>query len=133
MSVVLTDKQKQALEKLDKEMEQATSPCAKYIAEQLIQLVTTCADTAENILNNEKNLAGMLAQVVKVAKERAVAGCACIDNEEALSIAYKYYNLDENTLHLPSEPSQALGNYTKKQTQNVSADAAVSVHLDDFF
>lgn len=57
----LTDKQKQATAKLDKEMEQATSPCAKYIAEQLIQLVSNCPAAAENILSEKKNLAGALA------------------------------------------------------------------------
>lgn len=129
----LTDKQKQALEKLDKEMEQATSPCAKYIAEQLIQLVTNCPDMAKKVLEEKKNLAGALAQVTNVAKKRATAGCACIDNEEVLSIAYKYYDLDENMPSSASELSQALGNSAEKLTQNVDADEAVSVNLDDFF
>lgn len=129
----LTDNQKQAIAKLDKEMEQATSQCAKYIAEQLIQLVTNCSAAAENILGKKKNLAGALAQVTKVAKERAVAGCACIDNEEVMSIAYKYYAIKENISFSASEPYQALGNSAEKQTQNVAADEAVSVNLDDFF
>lgn len=129
----LTDKQKQALAKLDKEMEQATNPCAKYIAEQLIQLATSCPAAAENILGEKKNLAGALAQVTKVAKGKAVAGCACIDNEEVMSIAYKYYDIDENMSSSASEFSQALGNSAEKQTQNVAADEAVSVNLDDFF
>lgn len=129
----LTDNQKQAIAKLDKEMEQATSPCAKYIAEQLIQLVTNCSAVAENILEKKKNLAGALAQVTKVAKERAVAGCACIDNEEVMSIAYKYYAINENMSFSVSEHSQALGNSAEKQVQDVAADEAVSVNLDEFF
>lgn len=129
----LTDNQKQALAKLDKKMEQATNPCAKYIAEQLIQLVTNCPDVAKKVLEEKKNLTGALAQVTKVAKKRATAGCACIDNEEVMSIAYKYYDIDENMLSSASEPSQALGNSPEKQTQNVAADEAVSVNLDDFF
>lgn len=36
--MVLTEGQKQAIEKLDKEMEAAKDPCSKYIAEQLLQL-----------------------------------------------------------------------------------------------
>ena len=133
MSMELTDKQKQALEKLDEEMEQATSPCAKYIAEQLVQLVTSCTDVAEKILDEKKNLAGALAQVTNVAKKRATAGCACIDNEEVTGIACKYYGIDERASHLPSEPYQALGNSAEKQAQASAADAAVSVNLDDFF
>lgn len=129
----LTDKQKQALEKLDKEMEQAISPCAKYIAEQLIQLVTSCADVAEKILEEKKNLAGALAQVVSEAKKRATAGCACIDNEEVTGIACKYYGIDEKASRLPSETSQALGNSAEKQVQATPSDEAVSVNLDDFF
>lgn len=129
----LTDKQKQALEKLDKEMEQATSPCAKYIAEQLIQLVTTCPDMAENILDEKKNLTGALVQVANAAKKRAVAGCACIDNEEVTSIAYRYYGIDAEAPHFTSELSQALGNSAENQTQASASDEAVSVNLDDFF
>lgn len=36
--MVLTEGQKQAIKKLDKEMEAAKDPCSKYIAEQLLQL-----------------------------------------------------------------------------------------------
>ena len=36
--MVLTEGQKQAIEKLDAEMEAAKDPCSKYIAEQLLQL-----------------------------------------------------------------------------------------------
>ena len=42
--MVLTEGQKQAIEKLDAEMEAAKDPCSKYIAEQLLQL----ADAAES-------------------------------------------------------------------------------------
>ena len=48
--MVLTEEQKQAIKKLDKEMEAAKDPCSKYIAEQLLQLATSCPEVSEKIL-----------------------------------------------------------------------------------
>ena len=55
--MVLTEGQKQAIKKLDAEMEQAKDPCSKYIAEQLLQLATSCPEVAEKILAEKKSLA----------------------------------------------------------------------------
>lgn len=52
--MVLTEGQKQAIEKLDAEMEAAKDPCSKYIAEQLLQLATSCPEVAEKSLRKRK-------------------------------------------------------------------------------
>lgn len=58
--MVLTEGQKQAIEKLDAEMEKAKDSCSKYIAEQLLQLASSCPEVAEKILAEKKSLAGAL-------------------------------------------------------------------------
>lgn len=74
----LTNNQKQAIGKLDKEMEQAKDPCSKYIAEQLLQLATSCPEAAEKILEQKKTLAGALDAIKAEAKKHAVGGCGCV-------------------------------------------------------
>lgn len=54
--MVLTEGQKQAIKKLDKEMEAAKDPCSKYIAEQLLQLATSCPEVSEKNPRAKENL-----------------------------------------------------------------------------
>lgn len=91
--MVLTEGQKQAIEKLDAEMEAAKDPCSKYIAEQLLQLATSCPEVAEKILEQKKTLAGVLDAIKAEAKKHAVGGCGCVDEAQAVEIACKYYNI----------------------------------------
>lgn len=89
----LTNNQKQAIEKLDAEMEKAKAPCSKYIAEQLLQLATSCPEVAEKILEQKKTLTGALDAIKAEAKKHAVGGCGCVDEAQAVEIACKYYNI----------------------------------------
>lgn len=91
--MVLTDNQKQAIKKLDAEMEKAKDPYSKYIAEQLLQLATSCPEVAEKILAEKKSLAGALDAIKAEAKKHAVGGCGCIDEIQTMEIACKYYDL----------------------------------------
>lgn len=50
----LTEGQKRAIEKLDAEMEKAKDPCSKYIAEQLLQLATSCPEVAKKSSEKRK-------------------------------------------------------------------------------
>lgn len=77
--MTLTEGQKRAIEKLDAEMEAAKDPCSKYIAEQLLQLATSCPEVAEKILEQKKTLAGVLDAIKAEAKKHAVGGCGCVD------------------------------------------------------
>ena len=91
--MVLTEGQKQAIEKLDAEMEKAKDSCSKYIAEQLLQLASSCPEVAEKILEQKKTLAGALDAIKAEAKKHAVGGCGCVDEAQAVEIACKYYNI----------------------------------------
>lgn len=132
--MVLTEGQKQAIKKLDKEMEAAKDPCSKYIAEQLLQLATSCPEVSEKILEQKKTLAGALDAIKAEAKKHAVGGCACIDEIQTMEIACKYYNIDntEPTAE-PTAAHQALGKNPETSMNNGAGTAAVSVNLDDFF
>ena len=52
--MTLTEGQKRAIEKLDKEMEAAKDPCSKYIAEQLLQLATSCRRSRRKSLQKRR-------------------------------------------------------------------------------
>lgn len=91
--MVLTEGQKRAIEKLDKEMEAAKDPCFQYIAEQLLQLATSYPEVAEKILEQKKTLSGALLAVREEAKKHAVGGYGCLDEIQTMEIACKYYNV----------------------------------------
>lgn len=132
--MVLTEGQKRAIEKLDKEMEAAKDPCFKYIAEQLLQMATSCPEVAEKILAEKKSLAGALDAIKAEAKKHAVGGCGCVDEAQAVEIACKYYNIKatEPTAE-PTAAHQALGKTPEMSMDTGTGAAAVSVNLDDFF
>ncbi|WP_443685231.1 hypothetical protein [Phascolarctobacterium succinatutens] len=132
--MVLTEGQKQAIKKLDKEMEQAKDACSKYIAEQLLQLATSCPKVAEKILEEKKTLAGALDAIKAEAKKHAVGGCGCVDEVQAVETACKYYNIKAaKPAAEPAAAHQALGKTPETSMDAGTGAAAVSVNLDDFF
>lgn len=132
--MVLTDNQKQAIKKLDAEMEKAKDSCSKYIAEQLLQLATSCPEVAEKILEQKKTLAGALDAIKAEAKKHAVGGCACIDEIQTMEIAFKYYDIDNTEPAAGATAAhQALGKTSETSMDTGAGAAAVSVNLDDFF
>lgn len=132
--MVLTEGQKQAIKKLDAEMEQAKDPCSKYIAEQLLQLATSCPEVAEKILAEKKSLAGALDAIKAEAKKHAVGGCGCVDEAQAVEIACKYYNIKATEPAAGATAAhQALGKTSETQAKTGAGDDTVSVNLDDFF
>lgn len=132
--MTLTEGQKRAIEKLDKEMEAAKDSCSKYIAEQLLQLATSCPEVAEKILAEKKSLAGALDAIKAEAKKHAVGGCGCVDEAQAVKIACKYYNIKATKPAAePAAVRQALGKTLETSMDTGTGAAAVSVNLDDFF
>ena len=132
--MVLTEGQKRAIEKLDKEMEAAKDPCFQYIAEQLLQLATSYPEVAEKILAEKKSLAGALDAIKAEAKKHAVGGCGCVDEAQAVKIACKYYNIKATKPAAgATAANQALGKTPEMSMDTGTCAAAVSVNLDDFF
>lgn len=132
--MVLTEGQKQAIKKLDKEMEAAKDSCSKYIAEQLLQLATSCPEISEKILEQKKTLAGALDAIKAESKKHAVGGCGCVDEAQAVEIACKYYNIkDTKPAAEPAAAHQALGKTSETQAKTGAGEDTVSVNLDDFF
>lgn len=132
--MAITNNQQQAIDKLDAEMEQAKDPCSKYIAEQLLQLATSCPEVAEKILEQKKTLTGALDAIKAEAKKHAVGGCGCVDEAQAVEIACKYYNIKAaKPAAEPAAARQALGKTAGTQAEAGAGEGAVSVNLDDFF
>lgn len=131
--MAITNNQRQAIDKLDKEMEKAKDPRSKYIAEQLLQLATSCPEVAEKILEEKKTLGGALEAIKAEAKKHAVGGCGCVDEAQAVEIACKYYSIKAKPAAEPAATSQALGKTSETQTEAGAGEDTVSVNLDDFF
>lgn len=132
--MTLTESQKRAIEKLDKEMEAAKNPSFKYIAEQLLQMATSYPEVAEKILEQKKTLSGALLAVREEAKKHAVGGCGCLDEIQTMEIVCKYYNIAKTEPAAePAAAHQALGKNPETSMNNGAGTAAVSVNLDDFF
>lgn len=132
--MAITNNQQQAIDKLDAEMEKAKDPCSKYIAEQLLQLATSCPEVAEKILEEKKTLGGALEAIKAEAKKHAVSGCGCVDEAQAVEIACKYYNIKAaKPAAEPAAARQALGKTAGTQADAGTGNDAVSVNLDDFF
>lgn len=132
--MTLTEGQKRAIEKLDKEMEAAKDSCSKYIAEQLLQQATSCPEVAEKILAEKKSLAGALDAIKAEAKKHAVGGCGCVDEAQAVEIACEYYNIKATKPAAgATAANQALGKTPEMSMDTGTGAAAVSVNLDDFF
>lgn len=132
--MAITNNQQRAIDKLDAEMEQAKDPCSKYIAEQLLQLATSCPEVAEKILEEKKTLTGALGAIKEEAKKHAVGGCGCVDEAQAVEIACKYYNIKaKKPVAEPAAARQALGKTAGTQAEAGAGKDAVSVNLDDFF
>lgn len=115
-------------------MEKAKDSCSKYIAEQLLQLASSCPEVAEKILEQKKTLAGALDAIKAEAKKHAVGGCGCVDEAQAVKIACKYYNIKATKPAAePAAVRQALGKTSETSMDTGTGAAAVSVNLDDFF
>lgn len=119
----MNDNQQAAIDKLDKEMEKAKDRCSKYMAEQLIGIVTENPQLADLILDEKKTLSGALAKVKELARKNISDGVGCVDEEQTMEVARAYYGISAAAPNV-----QAIG---KKAAP--AAAPAVNVNLDDFF
>lgn len=101
-------------------MEAAKDPCSKYIAEQLLQLATSCPEVAEKILKQKKTLAGALDAIKAEAKKHAVGGCGCVDEAQA---EIKKLKLAKEAAEAKAEADHKLTRKTEEKLAKVSRKA----------
>lgn len=84
-----------AIEKIKAEMEQKKSnPYIQAIGDFLLKQVEINRDAVEKIASGDKTIEKSLKEVEKIAKSKAVNGCAVMADSEVFDIVKKFYNFE---------------------------------------
>ena len=84
-----------AIEKLKKEMEsKKENSYIQAIGDYLLKQVEINRNAAEKICNEKKSIEKSLKEVEKVARNKAVAGCAVLSDSEVFKIVREYYQFE---------------------------------------
>lgn len=84
-----------AIERIKREMKQKKdNSYIQAIGDYLLKQVEINRDAAEKICNGTKTIEKSLKEVEKVAKKKAVAGCAVLSDNEVFKIVREYYQFE---------------------------------------
>lgn len=84
-----------AIERIKREMKQKKdNSYIQGIGDYLLKQVEINRDAAEKICNGTKTIEKSLKEVEKVAKKKAVAGCAVLSDSEVFKIVREYYQFE---------------------------------------
>ena len=84
-----------AIKKIKSEMEQKKNNLyIEAIGDYLLKQVEINRNTAEKICNEKKSIEKSLKEVEKVARKKAVAGCAVLSDNEVFKIVREYYQFE---------------------------------------
>lgn len=84
-----------AIERIKCEMKQKKdNSYIQAIGDYLLKQVEINRDAAEKICNGVKTIEKSLKEVEKVAKKKAVAGCAVLSDSEVFKIVREYYQFE---------------------------------------
>lgn len=84
-----------AIERIKREMKQKKdNSYIQAIGDYLLKQVEINRDAAEKICNGTKTIEKSLKEVEKVAKKKAVAGCAALSDSEVFKIVREYYQFE---------------------------------------
>lgn len=89
----MTEKMKKAIRKIDEAMEKDNK--LKVFAQYIIDNLIVSDDAAEKILDENKGLKKCFEFVKSKAKEQAIGGCACIEDEQVYSWIKEYFSVFE--------------------------------------
>ena len=84
-----------AIKKLKIEMEDnKDNPYIQAIGDYLLKQVEINVDAAQKICSLRKSIEKSLKEVRKVAREKAVSGCAVLSDNEVFKIVREYYSFE---------------------------------------
>ena len=84
-----------AIEKIKSEMEQKKdNSYIQAIGDYLLKQVEINRNAAEKICNEKKSIEKRFKEVEKVARKKAVAGCAVLSDNEVFKIVREYYQFE---------------------------------------
>lgn len=126
----------EGIERIKKLSQEQKDTNIKKVAEYLINR----EDLNEKFLNEEKNLTDMWDYIKKQAKEKAINGCAVIEDEEVYGLAVHYFDETNETLGIKTDKKE-IKQYVKvkEDTSKIKENtpiqeevkAEVPTHKDD--
>lgn len=117
----------EAKKKLREEIGKASDPYTKIVGEYVLKNIEVNKQTAELITEGKKSLEGSMKVVKAVAREKAVNGCAVMEDEEVFKLVRKYYEFDGVQTQITEEVKEE----TPREKDNVIYED-FNVSLEDF-
>lgn len=126
----------EGIERIKKLSQEQKDTNIKKVAEYLINR----EDLNEKFLNEEKNLTDMWDYIKKQAKEKAINGCAVIEDEEVYGLAVHYFDETNETLGIKTDKKEIKQDVkVKEDTSKIKektliqeeVKAEVPTHKDD--
>lgn len=126
----------EGIERIKKLSQEQKDTNIKKVAEYLINR----EDLNEKFLNEEKNLTDMWDYIKKQAKEKAINGCAVIEDEEVYGLAVHYFDETNETLGIKTDKKEIKQDVkVKEDTSKIKENtpiqeevkAEVPIHKDD--
>lgn len=117
----------EAKKKLREEIGKASDPYTKIVGEYVLKNIEVNKQTAELIAEGKKSLEGSMKVVKSVAREKAVNGCAVMEDEEVFKLVRKYYEFDGVQTQITEEVKEEA---PRKNDNVIYSDFNVS--LEDF-
>nr|DAQ62378.1 MAG TPA: PcfK-like protein [Caudoviricetes sp.] len=126
----------EGIERIKKLSQEQKDTNIKKVAEYLINR----EDLNEKFLNEEKNLTDMWDYIKKQAKEKAINGCAVIEDEEVYGLAVHYFDETNETLGIKIDKKEIKQDVkVKEDTSKIKENtpiqeevkAEVPTHKDD--
>ena len=125
-----------AIEKIRMEMDQKKdNSYIQAIGEMLLKHIEINRTAAEKIVNEQKTIEKSLKEVEKIAKGKAIGGCAVLSDNEVYGIVRKYYGFEAvQDKMLEVELEEIKEEYQDEEVKKVSNIVKVnfSASLDDY-
>lgn len=126
-----------AIEKIKREIEQKKdNPYIQAIGDYLLKQVEINRDAAEKICNETKTIEKSLKEIEKVAREKAVSGCAVLSDNEVFKIVREYYSFEavqDKFIQVEVEEiKEQIQEEVKEEKVQVTKIDDFSIDLDDY-
>lgn len=126
-----------AIEKIKKEMEEKkNNSYIQAIGDYLLKQVEINRNVAEKIYSEKKSIEKSLKEVEKVARNKAVAGCAVLSDNEVFKIVREYYQFEavqDKFIQVEvDEIKEQIQEEVKKEKVQENKIDDFSIDLDDY-
>ena len=84
----------QAIEKINKEMQEKNNAYTKVIGGYLLEQIERNQEIAEKIMDEKKSIEKSLKEMRKAAEKQKIDNCAVLTDEEGFKIVAEYYRFE---------------------------------------